>query len=420
MTSRNWISQPPELSPTGNDISPANGKHKTDQKTSEGPTGLGPVTHGPSRMGSFLHPLTLTNTSSTAQIHSDPESRGEETTRLARPQAPRPVHPACVWHRRSVGLSGPSRALTRCRLNPRGRGVARAGLPSRWVWIFTSRGLLRPPGVPKGTRPGWQGQRASMPRPLEAEFLGPASGNGFGPPPRWRWAHSSGQGRNPACPTAGTSAGRLETRPRAGPARRIAAGPLRPPPPGPSGVPPAATGATPRVSRPLLLPSPRPGLAPPSPAPARAAAPPTSARATLTAARAARRAGRSEPGAQAGGAAGPGAGRGREGGGARPGGGRGAAGPGWLRLPAPLAPLAAGAGTHPGQRVLGGARRCPLSGFCPCVPRNTPRVHPDPAPPWTPWFQPRLLALSSEPRSLPVLPPSPRGFCPCTSILLPS
>lgn len=39
MASRNWVSQTP-VGPTGNDVSPMNQKHKSDQKTSEGPTGL--------------------------------------------------------------------------------------------------------------------------------------------------------------------------------------------------------------------------------------------------------------------------------------------------------------------------------------------------------------------------------------------
>lgn len=53
--SRNWISQPPKLSPTCNDISPTYRKHKS-QKTNQRPAGLIPGMHSRSRIPHF--PIT--------------------------------------------------------------------------------------------------------------------------------------------------------------------------------------------------------------------------------------------------------------------------------------------------------------------------------------------------------------------------
>lgn len=54
--SRNWISQPPKLSPTCNDISPTYRKHKSHQKTNQRPAGLIPGMHSRSRIPHF--PIT--------------------------------------------------------------------------------------------------------------------------------------------------------------------------------------------------------------------------------------------------------------------------------------------------------------------------------------------------------------------------
>ena len=54
--SRNWISQPPKLSLTCNDISPTYPKHKSHQKTNQRPAGLIPGMHSQSRIPNF--PIT--------------------------------------------------------------------------------------------------------------------------------------------------------------------------------------------------------------------------------------------------------------------------------------------------------------------------------------------------------------------------
>ena len=54
--SRNWISQPPKLSLTCNDISPTYPKDKSHQKTNPRPAGLIPGMHSRSRIPNF--PIT--------------------------------------------------------------------------------------------------------------------------------------------------------------------------------------------------------------------------------------------------------------------------------------------------------------------------------------------------------------------------
>lgn len=126
------ISQTPKLSRTGNDISLTICKHKSDQKTSEGPAGLIPGMHGPPRIGPFpphlrsraLARIRLRNTNPTVQIDNDRKSKGEEGTcsaRRGRAMSTPPLVPRGIHMHQQRG-SGPTPAPTGCPPYPAGRG----------------------------------------------------------------------------------------------------------------------------------------------------------------------------------------------------------------------------------------------------------------------------------------------------------
>lgn len=122
-----------------NDISPMNRKHKSEQKTSEGLTGLISGRYRPSRICPFPHPLTLTRR---CRHNTTPRPRsiltwraegrshlpglveggggGVPTSATGSPARAARIHPAPA-----LGGSGPTPALS-----PRGgRGLARAKAP---------------------------------------------------------------------------------------------------------------------------------------------------------------------------------------------------------------------------------------------------------------------------------------------------